>query len=328
MAPSVGRWARRNMKLSRAITEFLNDRTAAGLAKASLIAYGSDLHGVQAQLRFDSVVALTPDLITDYFAYCTSVRHLKPATLHRKAAALGEFCRWGMRKGLWTQDPMRDFPGVRKPERVPRPYSPHEMARLMALELPPLEWIVRQTLAYSGLRVSPMSALRVGDISFHAELVDGLRVPGVIRSLGKGNKPHVLPMAAPLHAPLYDWVLQHTDLRPQSPLFRQTRSDRPIHKKIVEEMTRRWGVTAQVPQCIPHRFRHTVATTLLRAGVPIEVIQRILAHADIKDTLLYCKVADQAAVSAMDRLPQDWTAITPGPAPGQPPSQTPPSDAP
>jgi len=38
--------------------------------------------------------------------------------------------------------------------------------------------------------------------------------------------------------------------------------------------------------------------------------------------------ADQAAVSAMDRLPQDWTAITPGPTPGQPPSQTPPSDAP
>src|SRR5262249_40595202 len=94
-----------------------------------------------------------------------------------------------------------------------------------------------------------------------------------------------------------------------SPLCRQARSDRPIHKKIVEAMTHRWGERAGVAQCIPHRFRHTVATTLLQAGTKIEVVQRILAHADIKDTLLYCKLADDAATSAMARLPQDWTQV-------------------
>src|SRR5262249_52110052 len=204
---------------------------------------------------------------------------------------------------------MREFPGIPKPQRVPRPYALEEMARLMALEVPPLERIVRQTLAYSGLRVSPLCALRVADVSFKAELVDGIAVPGAIRSIGKGNKPHVVPMAPALHAALYDWVLQHTDLKPYSPLFRQARSDRPIHKKIVEAMTQRWGEKAGVAQCIPHRFRHTVATTLLQAGTKIEVVQRILAHADIKDTLLYCKLADDAATSAMARLPQDWTQV-------------------
>lgn len=184
-----------------------------------------------------------------------------------------------------------------------------EMARLMALDLDPLERTVRPVLAYSGLRVSPISALRVADVSFTAELVDGVAVPGTIRSVGKGNKPHVVPMAPPLHAALYDWVLQHTDLKPQSPLFRQRRGDRPIHRRIVEAWCHRWGERAQVAHCIPHRFRHTVATTLLQAGTKIEVVQRILAHADIKDTLLYCKLADDAAAAAMVRLPADWTQL-------------------
>jgi integrase/recombinase XerD len=317
MANTLGRGARWRMKLSKAIAEFVADNRAR-LAPATLRGYESDFHALQALVSIDSVLGVTPDIISLYFQVCSG-KNQKPATLHRKAASLGEFCRWGVRKGLWARDPMREFPGIPKPQRVPRPFTPDEMARLMALDLDPLERTVRQVLAYSGLRVSPVCALRVGDVSFSAELLEGVAVPGAIRSAGKGNKPHVIPMAPSLHAVLYDWVLQHTDLKPQSPLFRQRRADRPIHRRIVEDWCHRWGEQAGVPHCIPHRFRHTVATTLLQAGTKIEVVQRILAHADIKDTLLYCKLADDAAAAAMFRLPADWTQVRP-PASLGPPS--------
>jgi integrase len=45
----------------------------------------------------------------------------------------------------------------------------------------------------------------------------------------------------------------------------------------------------------PHTFRHTYATGLLRRGVPVEVVQRLLGHASIattSDTYAHLKVED------------------------------------
>ena len=36
-----------------------------------------------------------------------------------------------------------------------------------------------------------------------------------------------------------------------------------------------------------HRLRHTVGTTLLAEGVPLDVIQQVLGHANISTTRLY-----------------------------------------
>ena len=39
-----------------------------------------------------------------------------------------------------------------------------------------------------------------------------------------------------------------------------------------------------------HRFRHTAATEWLRAGVPIEKVQRFMGHRSIELTLAYTEV--------------------------------------
>lgn len=39
-----------------------------------------------------------------------------------------------------------------------------------------------------------------------------------------------------------------------------------------------------------HRFRHTCATNYLRAGMPLEKVQRLLGHANIQQTLCYTKI--------------------------------------
>jgi integrase len=45
----------------------------------------------------------------------------------------------------------------------------------------------------------------------------------------------------------------------------------------------------------PHSFRHGYATELLRRGVPVEVVQRLLGHASIattSDTYAHLKIED------------------------------------
>jgi len=50
-----------------------------------------------------------------------------------------------------------------------------------------------------------------------------------------------------------------------------------------------------------HKWRHTFATTLVQRGVRIEVIQKLLGHASIKETMIYAhvnseKLHDEVAV--------------------------------
>lgn len=43
----------------------------------------------------------------------------------------------------------------------------------------------------------------------------------------------------------------------------------------------------------PHVFRHTTATHMLEAGVPIIVVSRFLGHSDIKTTQIYAKLSER-----------------------------------
>ena len=43
----------------------------------------------------------------------------------------------------------------------------------------------------------------------------------------------------------------------------------------------------------PHRFRHTFASDMLRAGVSLPALMRLMGHSDIQTTLLYVQVTPQ-----------------------------------
>jgi site-specific recombinase XerD len=59
----------------------------------------------------------------------------------------------------------------------------------------------------------------------------------------------------------------------------------------------------------PHWMRHSHATALLLAGVPVHVVSRRLGHADVQTTLeLYAHVTEDAELRAV----ADWRAYAAG----------------
>ena len=80
-------------------------------------------------------------------------------------------------------------------------------------------------------------------------------------------------------------------LRLHDPLLATERGRAP-RREAIEALTKVWGLNADVPDCSPHRFRHSFATGLLEAGVDIRVIRDALGHADVSTTQIYTKVSD------------------------------------
>ena len=63
-----------------------------------------------------------------------------------------------------------------------------------------------------------------------------------------------------------------------------------LGKSGVGTTVRMWGRRAGIDNVHPHRFRRTMATRALRAGMPIEQIQVLLGHSSIETTRIYAKV--------------------------------------
>ncbi|MFI5036230.1 MAG: tyrosine-type recombinase/integrase [Acidimicrobiales bacterium] len=64
----------------------------------------------------------------------------------------------------------------------------------------------------------------------------------------------------------------------------------------------RAGVQAGVSgRHFPHRWRHTYATSLIRRGEDIHVVQRLMGHSNIATTTRYLHLSDADLSAAVDR---------------------------
>ena len=104
--------------------------------------------------------------------------------------------------------------------------------------------------------------------------------------MGKGNKPRTIHIRAYARAAMRTYLAERTDNNPA--LFvahsrnaknarLSTTSAHNVVKKAVKALDLHETISA-------HDFRHFRATQLLREGMPIEVVQEFLGHADISTT--------------------------------------------
>ena len=157
--------------------------------------------------------------------------------------------------------------------------SREEERRLIdtAYRLPGARGLLIKTLFQTGARVSEFVAVGVGDFFFDEQMI-------LIRQ-GKGGKQRYVPILPALAQELQT----HLQGRAKGYVFETNRhaafSPRRI-QQLVKETADLAGITKRVT---PHVLRHSVATTLLEHGMPLEQIQKFLGHAKIDTTQIYAE---------------------------------------
>jgi len=134
-----------------------------------------------------------------------------------------------------------------------------------------------KTLFQTGARVSEFVNIKVEDVFFEEQMI--------LITKAKGGKSRYVPILPELAQELRT----HLGQRTVGYLFETNRatcySSRRI-QQIVKETATQAEITKHV---YPHLLRHSVATTLLERGMPIEQIQKFLGHSKLETTQLYAE---------------------------------------
>src|ERR1700751_3113389 len=170
---------------------------------------------------------------------------------------------------------------AKEPKKLPVGLRGGEIGRFLPAG-PGLRNRAALTTAYgAGLRVSEVTALKVGDI-------DSSRM--VIRvEHGKGGKDRYVMLSPQLLRILRAyWRLA----KPAAWLFPGRQGDQPVGTATLQAAC---PVGARDPNLgkpvTVHTLRHSFATHLLEAGTDIRIIQVLLGHRDLSTTARYTQVA-------------------------------------
>jgi integrase/recombinase XerD len=194
---------------------------------------------------------------------------------------------WRGPMGLARPRPAMSRLRVKVPKRNIVPLSVNEVARFWCSFRSCRDLAMVGLMLLHGLRSAEVLALNGDDV---------LLPEGQLRVRGKGNKIRFLPLA-PETSQLLDHYLQ---LERPSPcgaaLFvvlkgcaRGTR----MNPAGLRSLFRHHRQTTGVKLAHPHRFRHTFASDMVRAGMSLPALMRLMGHADIQTTLQYVRITPQ-----------------------------------
>lgn len=214
------------------------------------------------------------------------------------------FYRWATsgRKPHLDYDPSADIERPQVTKGIPRPLSDAEVTHA-------LEYLGGHRLDAVILALG--AGMRVGEVArASADQVD----QDGVRIFGKGGKTRVVPTCPE--------VRFLVEAAPAGLLVPRSRGGPWVPDQLSHDIARGLDAIGLVGVTL-HRFRHTFATRLVRAGANIVAVQRLMGHANLATTQVYADVYGSDLVEAIARLPA--FGVVPGGKGRRGPGQTTPT---
>lgn len=176
---------------------------------------------------------------------------------------------------------------VKTPKRVVVPLSIDEVARFWSSFRSSRDLAIVGLMLLHGLRSCEVLALNREDVQLPESQI---RVPG------KGKKTRFLPLDGD-SAKLLDHYLclerpAHCGQAVFVSLKGPSRGNRMTPaglRSLFRHHRKKTGIT----EAHPHRFRHTFASDMIRAGISLPALMQLMGHAQIQTTMVYLQLTPQ-----------------------------------
>jgi len=268
------------------------------LSDNSIRGYVSDLQSFLAHIDMLGISEFSQLELTHVRSWLANLQSTGAArsTMARRIVSIRAFTYWAFSQG-WIPTDIGASLAIPKPQaHLPEILSIQEAATVVEAlavrlaeeptDLHRRDLAMVETLYASGIRVSELCGLNLGDIDTSRN---------TLQVIGKGNKQRVVPLGIPAMKALSDWlsisrpVLATSDSL--NAVFLGSRGKR-IDQRTVREVVYEAMKAVGSPMG-PHGLRHTAATHLLEGGADLRSVQEILGHSSLATTQIYTHVSPE-----------------------------------
>jgi integrase/recombinase XerC len=301
--------------MEKAIEEFgLHLSAERNLSPHTLRSYLADLRQFRGYIEENGLIphaALERDqlaaidhLVVRSFLSSLYRRKVRKVTVVRKIAALRTFFNYLLREGKVRVNPAEMVQAPKAEKYLPTFLPVEEMFSLLNLQFAgdaagSRDRAMLELFYSSGMRVSELTGLNLGDIDF---------AQGLVKVRGKGKKERIVPVGGQALRSVQEYLARRDEF-PQE--RRATEGDLPLFigrngkritqrsvARIVDRYVLQSGISKKVS---PHTLRHSFATHLLDAGADLRAIQELLGHANLSTTQKYTSVSVAKLMEIYDK---------------------------
>jgi integrase len=176
---------------------------------------------------------------------------------------------------------------VKTPKRVIVPLSIDEVDRFWHSFRTSRDMAIVGLMALHGLRSCEVAALNCEDIQL-PELQ--------IRVQGKGKRIRVLPLDRDSAKLVDHYMCLERPPHCGQPLFVSLKGPSRGNRMTpagLRSLFRHHRQATGVTRANPHRFRHTFASDMIRAGISLPALMHLMGHAQIQTTMVYIQLSPQ-----------------------------------
>ncbi len=222
---------------------------------------------------------------------------LSGSSIQRILSGCRSFYRWLIREKQVSVNPFDLLKAPRHPRKLPDTMDIDAVQQLVTLtgddHLTVRDRAILELFYSSGLRLSELVSLDVGDIDFSA---------GEARVTGKGNKTRIVPVGRYAQIAIRQWL----SVRPQiakeneQAMFVSRRGGR-LATRSVEKRLKDWAIRQGISRNVhPHMLRHSFASHMLESSGDLRAVQELLGHQNISTTQIYTHLDFQHLAKVFD----------------------------
>lgn len=190
-----------------------------------------------------------------------------------------------------------DFKRLNRPRKRPRVLKESEVKKILYACDTYRDYAIIKTLASSGIRASELCNLNVSDVDFKDRKL--------LIKQGKGSKDGISRFSEKAGEAIQQYLKHRNDDQP--PLFLSHRGKRLTRKgllQLVKRLAKRSGID-QHNEVNVHSFRHYFGTKMIENGADVSVVKELLRHDNIKSTMRYLHLSNEAIGEQYDRYIED-----------------------
>ena len=252
---------------------FLNAKRVEGLSQKTLYQYNRTLGKLTASAGFP-LGKIRVENIRTYLA-SEKNRGISDRSLDGDRSVFSSCFGWLYKEGLITKNPCGNISKIKYAKKVRVPFSDTDIELMKESCVCLRDKAIIAFLLSTGARISEVCALNRSNIDFQA-------MECIV--LGKGNKERTVYIDDVAGMLVRRYLAGRKD--DNEALFVGRINER-LTDDGIRKMLKRVENVSGVENVHPHRFRRTLATSLINHGMSIQEVATILGHSNINTTLEY-----------------------------------------